>query len=208
MSNVVNNVVSLRVGENVAALKSKSDKAKAALTSPHPTLEQARDLTETLTSAWSDQLFTDHRRDGIAEMLTHFPVDIGTRCADRWNGIASTKIPDLRTGKLQPRRFPPSDGEIRDWCEDYVADLWKLAKAGDILDRAQMPSSAQSKPDPKPPTSEEIAHVWAKVAEVREGAKRVLGLPTLEEQRDRANQLLEKARQAAGSDDPQVEGTA
>ena len=199
----MSNVVSLRAGENAAALRSKSDRAKQALASPHPTLEQARDLTEALRSSWSAHLFTDARLDGIAEMLMHFPLDVGTRCADRWNGIASTKIPDLRTGKLQPRRYPPSDGEIRDWCENYVADMWSLAKAAEIAERPRESSAPTENPRP-PPTPEDLARVWACVAEVRAGRDRVMGQPTEEERRDRSIAALEKAAREAG----QTEGAA
>jgi hypothetical protein len=41
----------------------------------------------------------------------------------------------LKTGKLGPRRFMPSNSEIREWCEDCIAELTKLARAGELADR-------------------------------------------------------------------------
>jgi hypothetical protein len=188
---------SLKIGSTAETLKTKSENAKLALASPEPTWKQAREAVHRLLSSWSEELVTDARRDGIAEIFMHFPLEVINRCADRWDGIACTKIPD-RTGKLQPRRFPPSDGEIRDWCAQYRADLWELAKSGEIINRPSE-SSQQSQPEkPRPPpTVEEIARVWARVNEVRESAKRVLGEPTSEERRDCAERILSAARRAA-----------
>ena len=165
------NVVNLRGGENAAALRSKSDKARVALASPRPTLEQARDLTDVLASAWGAHLFSDARLDGITEMLMHFPIEIGKECADRWNGIAGTKIRDHNAKRhlrerLEPRRFPPSDPEIRDWCDERMAELWKLARAGEIAERSRhSPSDPEGETPTPAKTAEDKAYVAAKAAE-------------------------------------------
>jgi hypothetical protein len=177
-------VVGLRAGANAAAPKNSSEQAKLTLAAPPPTLEQARDLADQLASAWSAHLFTDARMDGIAEMLMHFPIEIGKQCADRWNGIAGTKIRDPREDlkaarpRLEPRRFPPSDPEIRDWCEQRVADLWKLSKACEIAERLRQEPQPE---DPTPPkTDEDKARVQAAAAEFIERHRPRLHPPPLD----------------------------
>ena len=96
-----------------------------------------------------------------------------------------------KTGTLEPRRYPPSDGEIRDWCEGYQVDLWKLAGAGELIDRPwETPRPAEPEKPRPPPTAEEVAHVWARVNEIRERAKRIAGEPTEEERRACAERIV------------------
>jgi hypothetical protein len=177
-------------GETVATLKTNRENPKAALDSLLPTLRQARELTTILVSAWS-QLLPDERLDAIADLFMHFPFAVGMACADRWSGIACTKIPDMRTGTPQPRRFPPSNGEIRDWCEAHIAELWKLARHDEIVDRPWESSPARSEPPKPTPTAEQVAHIWGRVNEIRDRCKRVLGEPTVEERRDVAERILQ-----------------
>jgi hypothetical protein len=163
-------VVDLRTGSNAVLLKRKSENAKLALESSRPTRPQAIELSEVLASAWSAHL-SDARLDGIADMLMHFPIEVGRECTDRWNGIAGTKIRDPNAKRhlrerLEPRRFPPSDPEIRDWCDERMAELWKLARAGEIAERSRHPPSDPEGEKPTPPkTAEDKAYVAAKAAE-------------------------------------------
>jgi hypothetical protein len=165
--------------------------ARVNLSSSPPTLAQAVKLTRALASSYSQELPED-RLNAITEIFLRFPLPVAAACVHPWTGIACTKIRD-RTGRSEPRRFPPSNGELRDWCEDYLADLYKLARAHDVAER----HFREIEKPVVPPSPEEIARVWARVDEIKERCKRVLGVPTLEEQRDVAQSILNSAMRGA-----------
>jgi hypothetical protein len=37
---------------------------------------------------------------------SRFPLPVVRDCTDMWSGIACTRVPDLKTGKLGPRLLP------------------------------------------------------------------------------------------------------
>jgi hypothetical protein len=181
-----------KAGPNDDALQLKAKSARIDLASSPPTREQAIDFTRSLVSNWTGDL-SDDRLDSITEIWLHFPLPLCKACADPWTGIVSTKIKDLRTGVLEPRRFVPSNPEIRAWCYDYKADLHDIVKAGESAGRAvASPPLAPPRPEPTP---EEVAHVWRRVDEIKERCNRVLGIPTDEERRACAERILEAARE-------------
>jgi hypothetical protein len=112
----------------------KSRSADIALASSPPTISQAINETRSLASCFTGEVGED-RLNAIVEIFRRFPLSIIKDCTDMWSGIACQRVPDFKTGKLGPRRFMPSNSEIREWCEDRVADLTKLAKAAQFADR-------------------------------------------------------------------------
>ena len=56
---------------------------------------------------------SDDRLDAITEIWLHFPLAVCKACVDPWHGITTQKIADPRSGKSEPRRFVPSNGESR-----------------------------------------------------------------------------------------------
>jgi hypothetical protein len=109
------------------------------------------------------------------------------------DGIANEKIRDPRTGRMELRRFVPSNPELREWLNHYTADLHQLAKSGEIA--ARPIEALPLVPIPEPPTPDEIARVWQQVNEIKQRCNRVLGIPTAEERRECAARILEAARQ-------------
>jgi hypothetical protein len=176
-------------GQAAAWLKLKARSARASLDSPSPTRAEACDLTRALVSHWTHEL-PDDRLDSIADIWPRFPLPVCEACVGN-DGIAYQKLMG-RTGRLEPRRAVPSDPEIYEWCNQYRADLHEIAKAGDIGNRSvESPSLVPARSIPTP---EQIAHVWRRVDEIKEGCNRVLGIPTEEERREAAERILEAAR--------------
>ena len=173
-----------KTGPISESLRSNSQAAMAAAAAPRATLQQAIDATLRLMRNW-DRKKSDDALDAIVDVFLHFPLPIVHECADTWYGIASSKT---QSGKV--REWPPEAPEVRDWCEQLFCHCWKLAKSP----RSQ-PRAEPEKPAP-PPSAEDVARVWARVNEVRESAKRVLGEPTLEERRDAAERILKAAARA------------
>jgi hypothetical protein len=168
-------------------LKLKAQNARMALYSSHPTPAQAIEAVRALTSHWSHDL-SDERLDSIAAVFTRFPHGVVAACVSL-DGIANTKIRDTRTGRVETRRFVPSTPEIRDWCNEHLADLHEMAKAGEIVCRpvAAPPSS----PERSPPTPEDVARAWAIVNEIKERCRRIEGRLSEEERRVAAGRFLE-----------------
>jgi hypothetical protein len=162
-----------------------------SLSSSHPTRDQAIDAVRALVSHWSCDL-PDERLDSIAGVFMRFSLGVVAACV-HLDGIARTKIPNLRTGKLEPRRFVPSDGEIFEWCSEHRADLHEIVKAAEVVDRSiQSSSIAPSRP---PPCPKDVAHVWRRVDEIKERCNRILGIPTADERRECAERILEATRE-------------
>jgi len=130
---------------------------------------------------------SDDRLDAITAIWLHLPLPICAACAHPWTGIAASKVKDPRTGGFVPRRFVPSNPEIREWCNQYAADLHEIA--------SQPFESPAMAPVWPAPTAEESAHVWRVVNQIKERCNRVLGIQTAEDQRAEAERILEAARQ-------------
>jgi hypothetical protein len=145
-----------------------------------------------LVSNWTQDL-SDDRLDAISEIWFHFPLPVGAACAHPWDGIAGTKVRNVRTGTLEPRRSVPSNGEIREWCNEYKADLYDIVKAGEGAGRPL--ESPPLAPTRQPQTAEEIARVWRLVNEIKERCNRVAGIPTEQERREIAERFLEESRE-------------
>jgi len=176
-----------RDGQPVDELKAKARRARVDLGSSPPTRDQARELTLSLVSNWGDA--PDTRLDSITEIWLHFPLPVCAACVHPWTGIAASKVKDLRSGALEPRRYIPSTPELRHWLNEFVADLHEIVRAGEIASRpVESPSMAENWPLPSP---ESVAHVQAKCRETVESLKRASGIPTAEEQRACAERILE-----------------
>jgi len=176
-----------KAGQTADALKSKAPSARIDLASLPPTCAQACDLTRALVSNWTQEL-SDDRLDAVSEIWLRFPLPAGAACIHRWSGIAGTKVMDMRSGRLEPRRFVPSKGEIREWCNEYMADLYEIAKAGEVAGRPGQTPSLE--PEWPPPTQEQIDRVRSKAKETIEHLKRASGIPTAEERRQVAECIL------------------
>jgi hypothetical protein len=183
-----------KAGQTVERMRSKAKSARIDLASSPPTRDQALDVTRALVSNWTGDL-SDDRLDSISQIWLHFPLPICKACVDPWSGIAGTKAKNQRTGALELRRFVPSNPEIREWCNQYKADLHDIVKAGEIAGRSV--ESPPLAPARREPTPEEIADVWRCVDEIRERCNRVLGIPTAEDQRQCAERFLEACREKA-----------
>ena len=127
----------------------------------------------------------------ITQICLRFPLPVCAACVHS-DGITNQKIRDLRTGNREVRRWLPSDPEIRQWCNQYMADLYDTVKAGEIAERPI--ASPPIAPERKPPSPEEVARVWRLVNEIKERCNRVIGIPTAEEQRIAAARILEAAQ--------------
>jgi hypothetical protein len=180
-----------KAGVSAAELRLKAQNARMVLSSSPPTPGEAIEAAHALTSHWNPDL-PDERLDSIAAVFMRFPRGVIAACVSL-DGIANTKIKDLRTGKLETRRFVPSTPEIREWCNDYLADQHEIAKAGEIACRPI--ASPPLSPARRTPTAEEAAHVSRVVDQIRERCNRVLGIPTAEEQRQLAERILEACRE-------------
>jgi hypothetical protein len=115
----------------------------------------------------------------MMDVLALFPLDVGAACVGR-DGIYAEKIKD-RTGKLEPRRFPPSDAEIRVWCNERVADLHSIVNAGEKAAQvgvAQLPTASHVK------TAAAKAYVEGRLREFRELQRNSAG------QREEAERIL------------------
>ncbi len=178
-----------RGGPTAVELTMRGRRARIDLDSSRPSRNQALDLTRALASHWTQEL-SDDRLDAITQVWLRFPLPVCAACVHP-DGIAATKIRDPRTGRQDIRRFVPSNPEIRDWLDQYSADLHEIAKAGESA--ARPVASPSIAPTRQPPTPEEIARVWQLVADMRERCKRDLGIPTAAEQREAAERFLEAA---------------
>jgi len=171
------------------ALKLKARQARIDLASSHPTPDQADDLTTSLVSNWSGEV-TDARLASIAEIWLRFPVAVCKECVGL-DGIAYTKVKDLRTGREEPRRALPANAEIRQWLNDYQADLYDTVKAAEIANRPVR--SLRSESEWTPRAADDIGRVQAKAKETIEHLKRACGVPSEEELRQAAERFLEAA---------------
>jgi hypothetical protein len=158
---------------------SKIRSAAIALASPRPTIAEAIKQTQSLASCFTQEM-GDDRLNAIVEIFRHFPLSIVRECTDLWSGIACERILDTKTGALRPRRLMPSNGEIRNWCEERVAVLTKLAKAADY---GRDIESGSVRP---PPSAEERARVETRCKDTVEYLKRAAGVRTPEEEARRA----------------------
>ena len=124
------------------------------------TESQASEQALRLIAQWP-QSKTNEYADLVVEVFLHYPVEVISRCADPIRGIGASR----RDG--EPRRYPPSIGEIKHFC-DHV-----------ILDDSPRPLIAPVPATPEP-TAEDKAYVAAKLKEVvaslaRAQGKRVVG---------------------------------
>jgi len=100
-------------------------------------------------SHWTHEL-PDDRLDSITEIWSRFPLPICTACVGP-EGIAYTKLTNWRTGKSEPRRVVPGDAEIREWCNEYRADLHEIARANELAKHSiESPALAPAQRSPIP----------------------------------------------------------
>jgi len=151
---------SLSNGSTLAALKTRSESAKLALAAERPTWRQAREAVLRLLSSWSEELVTDQRRDGIAEIFMHFPLAVVDRCADRWNGIACSKIRDARPERSsrddirRPTAKSATGAKVTRWT--YGSSLAPASSSighGRRRARPNLKSRARRRPQRKSPMS-------------------------------------------------------
>jgi hypothetical protein len=179
-----------KAGQIDDSLTSKIRSAEIVLASSPPTIADAIKEAQALASCFTQDI-PDARLDAVVEIFRHFPLPIIRECTDRWSGIACQRVPDQKTGKVARRRFMPSNGEIKDWCEERVADLTKLVKGVHV--EAERKREAENVRLPRTP--EDVDYVRAKCAATIASLRRACGIPTPEEQRKAAADFL--ARLAA-----------
>jgi hypothetical protein len=175
-----------RAGHIDDTLRSKIKAAQIDLNSSPPTRHQAIDAAWVLAANCSTEV-ADERLDSIAEVFAHFPLPVVAACVEPFHGIATQLVYDRRTGKAERRKYLPSNGEIRDWCEDYISELWKVAHIQER--KAVAPASVMP-----PRAPEDVAHVQHRLSETIEALKKASGISTAEEQRAAAERILEVAR--------------
>jgi hypothetical protein len=145
-------------------------------------------LTRALASRWTQEL-SDDRLDSITQIWLRFPLPVCAACVHH-DGIAAEKVRNPRSGRLEVRRFVPSDPELREWCNEYIGDLTETAHIGEIAARPIV--SPPLAPELQPRTPEAIAHVQRIVAEMKTRCG-IDGKPTEQERRIRAERVLETA---------------
>ena len=92
---------------------------------------------------------------------------------------------NLRSDRLEMRRFVPSNPDLYDWLDRHRGDLTQAVKAGEIAARPHPPPRAA--PDLPPRTAEEVARVRA-VADAFKARHR--GGPTEAELRAQSERYL------------------